>query len=131
MIFTQTGHISKGLTVSSEGSEAGNHSALTLVCLVTHTVGVCLRRAFVCGPLCNNLPASSSLTEQAVLKTAGGRRQRGALSGQNFRWPSAEVKQTNVDSNKPANSQTKHMQENTKLLLLLLLMSKYMNFLLQ
>lgn len=70
MIFTQTGHISKGLTVSSEGSEAENHSAVTLVCLVTHTVGVCLRRPFVRGPLCNNLPASSSLTEQVVLKSS-------------------------------------------------------------
>ena len=50
MIFTQTGHNSKGLTVSSKGSEAENHSALTLVSRVTHnTVGVCLRRAFVLG----------------------------------------------------------------------------------
>ncbi|CAB1458066.1 unnamed protein product [Pleuronectes platessa] len=46
MTFTQTGHISKGLTVSSKGSEAENHPALTWANLVTHTFDVCLRRAF-------------------------------------------------------------------------------------
>lgn len=49
-----------------------------------------------------------------------GRRQRGALRGQNICCPSGEVKQTNVELNKPANSQTKHIQENTKMPLLLM-----------
>lgn len=84
MIFTQAGHISKGLTVSW----IGNHSAPTLVSRVTHTAGECLRRAFVLGPLLSNLPSSSSLTEEVVSKRGG--RQKGALSGQD--WPSGEVK---------------------------------------
>lgn len=46
MIFTQAGHISKGLTVSW----VGNRSAPTLVSRVTHTAGECWRRAFVLGP---------------------------------------------------------------------------------
>lgn len=70
MIFTQTGHISKGLTVTSKDGEIENHSALTLVSLVTHTVGVCLRRALVHFPLRNNLPALSSVTVQVVLKSS-------------------------------------------------------------
>lgn len=78
MIFTQTGHISKGLPV--RGSEVESHS-LTLVSRVTHTVAVCLRRAFVLGHLHKNLPASSSFSVISQLsKAPGGRRQRA------FKW---------------------------------------------
>lgn len=85
--------------------------------------------------ICARLPlATTCLRRHLSLRRVSsqapeGRRQRGgfeALSGQDFHWPSGEVTHTSIDSSMAANSRTKHTEENTKMLLSLLI-SKYIN----
>lgn len=122
MIFTQTAHFQR--TYSKPRRQRGKGSCRPDLGQPCYSYCWCLSATCVCARPPSPQPACLIISHRAgcpqKLWEEGGKRQRGALSGQTCCWPSGKVKQTNtqIDSNKPVGHQTNHIQENTKMVLL-------------